>query len=663
MRSRRVVTPEGIARRRSTSAAARSCASPRGTTSPGDAASTTGGELAVLPGIVDTHVHINEPGRTEWEGFATATRAAAAGGVTTLVDMPLNCDPADHHARRRSRRSAPRRAGQCAVDVGFWGGVVPGNAARARRPRRRRRARLQVLPRRLGRRRVRLGRRGRPRAGDADPRRAAACRCSSTPSSPGRSTPRPRALGRRRSAPLRDVPRVAPAAPRRSRRSRCVIALCRETGARTHIVHLSSASALPLLARRARRGPAAHRRDLPALPALRRRGRSPTARRAFKCAPPIRERENREALWARARRGRARPRRVAITRRARRSSRRSRPATSSRAWGGIAALQLALPVVWTEARARGHRSSIVARWMSAAPARLAGLAAARARSPRAATPTSSSSTDAERHDRRRRERSSIATSVTPYAGETLRGVVRATYLRGAARRRAAAALRRDRAAEQLLMTEPDVPRSPRPRLPSAVGGAALARNDEFFAEKENLLKRRRRRCGASTSTPIAASGWTAGRRAPPRATPRATTGASSASACRASIRGVVVDTAFFRGNYPESCAIDACRDRRRRSICARSTTRRGRELAAAHAARRATRKNAFAIAEPRSASRTCGCDIFPDGGVARLRVHGEVVPRLGAAARARRRRRSRGARARRASSRRAATCSSARATT
>src|SRR5262245_49670041 len=86
------------------------------------------GDRAVLPGIVDTHAHINEPGRTEWEGFETATRAAAAGGVTTVVDMPLNCIPA---TTSREALAAKRRAaiGRCHVDVGFWGGVVPGNDA------------------------------------------------------------------------------------------------------------------------------------------------------------------------------------------------------------------------------------------------------------------------------------------------------------------------------------------------------------------------------------------------------------------------------------------------------------------------------------------------------------------------------------------------------
>src|SRR5689334_3498052 len=84
-------------------------------------------EEVILPGLVDTHVHINEPGRTDWEGFATATRAAAAGGVTTLIDMPLNSSPVTTtvDALRQKREAA---AGRLWVDVGFHGGVVPGNA-------------------------------------------------------------------------------------------------------------------------------------------------------------------------------------------------------------------------------------------------------------------------------------------------------------------------------------------------------------------------------------------------------------------------------------------------------------------------------------------------------------------------------------------------------
>ena len=86
------------------------------------------GSMVVMPGLVDSHVHVNEPGRTDWEGFASATRAAAAGGITTLVDMPLNSIPSTTPvAALEAKRAAAQ--GRCRVDVGFWGGVVPGNTA------------------------------------------------------------------------------------------------------------------------------------------------------------------------------------------------------------------------------------------------------------------------------------------------------------------------------------------------------------------------------------------------------------------------------------------------------------------------------------------------------------------------------------------------------
>src|SRR5258706_15093075 len=127
VRSRRVVTPEGIR-----PAAIHISAGKIARVAPWDDAGPDArdvvdyGELAILPGIVDTHVHLNEPGRTEWEGFATATRAAAVGGVTTLVDMPLNSiPPTTTREAFAAKREAARS--QCAVDVGFWGGAVPGH--------------------------------------------------------------------------------------------------------------------------------------------------------------------------------------------------------------------------------------------------------------------------------------------------------------------------------------------------------------------------------------------------------------------------------------------------------------------------------------------------------------------------------------------------------
>src|SRR5207302_7598201 len=89
------------------------------------------GDLVLMPGVVGSHVHVNGPGRTEWEGFDTATRAAAAGGVTTIVDMPLNSIPPTTSVAALMTK-AEAMSGKCRVDVGLWGGAVPGNATQLR---------------------------------------------------------------------------------------------------------------------------------------------------------------------------------------------------------------------------------------------------------------------------------------------------------------------------------------------------------------------------------------------------------------------------------------------------------------------------------------------------------------------------------------------------
>ena len=102
-------------------------------------------DAAILPGLVDSHVHINDPGRAEWEGFETATRAAAAGGYTMLVDMPLNCIPSTSDvAALEAKRAAAR--GKCRVDWAAWGSVVADNQDRCRGACWRGRTGIQMLP-------------------------------------------------------------------------------------------------------------------------------------------------------------------------------------------------------------------------------------------------------------------------------------------------------------------------------------------------------------------------------------------------------------------------------------------------------------------------------------------------------------------------------------
>lgn len=391
---------------------------------PAGAALDDYGELAILPGIVDTHVHLNEPGRTEWEGFATATAAAAVGGTTTLVDMPLNSIPP---TTTREALSAKRTAarGQCAVDVGFWGGVVPGNLGE-----------LAGM--------VADGVRGfkcflvdsgveefgwvgerelLPAMGElaglkvpllvhaelAGPIDAAAAALAELD-------------------PRRYATYLASRPPAAEEEAIALVAeLCRRTRARTHIVHHSAASALPLLR-------AAHAEALPLsaetcphyLHFVAERisdGATP-----WKCAPPIREEANREALWQALADG--------VLDMIASDHSPCTPALKAMeagdfaaAWGGIAGLQLALPVVWTQAKARGHSLSQVARWMAERPAALAGLSG-RKGAIAAGRDADLVVFDAERQLEVTPERIRHRHAVTPYRGERLFGEVRATYLRG-----------------------------------------------------------------------------------------------------------------------------------------------------------------------------------------------------------------------------------------
>lgn len=376
-------------------------------------------DVVLLPGLVDTHVHVNEPGRTEWEGFASATRAAAAGGITTIVDMPLNSIPATVNAAALEvkKRSA---ALQAYIDVGFWGGAIPGN--------------LPDL-------------RGLHDAG------VFGFKCfllpSGVPEFPPLSTrelpeylrelnafgalmivhaedegtiehapaPRGRSYDSFLTSRPADAENIAIAG---------VIEAARSTGARVHILHLSSAGALPMI--RAARGDGIritvetcpHYLVLAAEDV-------PDGDTRYKCCPPIRDAENRELLWQALAAGDID---YIVSDHS--------PCTPElkqldlgdfdTAWGGIASLQIALPAVWTEARRRGFQLSRVVGWMAQRPAEVAGLHSKGRLAIGYDADLCVFAPDEEfvvdpahlRHKNR----------ITPYAGRTLKGVVRSTWLRG-----------------------------------------------------------------------------------------------------------------------------------------------------------------------------------------------------------------------------------------
>ncbi len=419
IRGRRVVTPAGVR------AASIHIAGGRITRVSDWEDATTDDDLVdahdwiVMPGVIDTHVHVNEPGRTQWEGFETATRAAAAGGITTILDMPLNSTPATTSvdALVAKQHSA---AGQSHVNVEFIGGVVPGNASE-----------LEPLA----------------RAG------VRAFKCFLTPSGVDdflrvetqdlrEAFPILAQLGLPLMVHAEDPACILPAPPGGSRSyatylvSRppeaeraaieMMIALMEWCPTPVHIVHLSSASSLGIIrAARARGLPITvetcpHYLTFAA-------DHIPAGATEYKCAPPIRDAREREALWTALIAGD-----IDLVA----SDHSPCPPEMKRtdgdffsAWGGIASLQLSLSAVWTGARTRGVEPARLSEWMCAGPARLAGLTA------RAGALVANRDADIviwdpdasyvvnPTHLRHRHP-------VTPYAGRELFGVVRATYVGG-----------------------------------------------------------------------------------------------------------------------------------------------------------------------------------------------------------------------------------------
>jgi allantoinase len=422
--SRQVVTPEGIRRAAIVveGGKIRSVIPPNQV--PVDIEVQDFGNKAILPGLVDSHVHINDPGRTEWEGFYTAARAAAAGGYTMLVDMPLNCLPATTSvAALEAKRQAAQ--GECWVDWAAWGGIVQGNAENIE-------ALAAAGVRGFKCFLVHPGIDGFTMVGEEDLRAA-------LPHVAGTRLPllvhaelaRPidaateglaGADWRRYATYLQSRPDEAELAA-----IRMMLSLCPEYDFHLHIVHLSTAKAVADLRAARNEGLALSVETCPHYLHLTAEDIADGAT-LCKCAPPIRTRENREVLWQGLRDG-------VIDLVASDHSpcppalKQLEDGNFRTAWGGISSLSVALPVMWTEASQRGFTLRDIVRWMAEKPAKLAGLLTRKGQI-------------AEGYDADlvifdpdsefviKEDRLHYRHPVSPYLGETLRGVVTATYVRG-----------------------------------------------------------------------------------------------------------------------------------------------------------------------------------------------------------------------------------------
>jgi len=420
----RVVTPRGIGQAVITIAGGVIQHVEPGGEAPSGAERIDAGEAVVIPGVVDVHVHVNEPGRTEWEGFGPATRAAAAGGITTIVDMPLNSIPVTTtvSALRAKERAA---ADLAVVDYGFWGGVVPGNLDDLA---------LLAAAGVLGF-KCFLVPSGIPEFEHVtEAELAPAMRVLAQLGLPllvHAELPEPIERATRLAAHLdpRSYGTYLASRPAEAELAAIdlMLQLSAETGCAVHIVHVSSADALVPLAAARRAGVAVTWETCPHYLTFAAE-EIPDRATAFKCAPPIRERENRERLATALTAGL-----IDLVS----SDHSPSPPSLKRldegdfhqAWGGISSLQLLLPATWTVARKHGGTLVDLARWLSESPAALAGIGRRKGRiAPGYDADLVIFDPDAsfvvEQNKLHHRHR------LTPYLDMTLRGVVRQTLLRG-----------------------------------------------------------------------------------------------------------------------------------------------------------------------------------------------------------------------------------------
>jgi allantoinase len=391
---------------------------------PSDAETHDFGDAAILPGLVDSHLHINDPGRAEWEGFETATRAAAAGGYTFLVDMPLNCLPATTTVGALEAKRAAARS-RCWVDWAAWGGVIKGNAEDIEPL-----AVAGVLGFKCF--LIHPGIDGFTMVDEADLHTALPHLAR---------TGLPLLVHAELSGPVdaatkcladshwKSYATYLQSRPDEAELSaiRMMLALCRQYRFHLHIVHLSTSQALPELKAARSEGLTVTVETCPHYLHLSAE-EIPDAATSYKCAPPIRSRENRDALWRGLREG-------IIDLVATDHSpcppamKRLEEGDFSTAWGGISSLSVALSVMWTEASRRGFSLTDIVRWMAEGPARLAGCGARKGRLA-AGCDADLIVFDADETFTVTTDRLHFRHPLSPYLGETLRGVVKATYLRG-----------------------------------------------------------------------------------------------------------------------------------------------------------------------------------------------------------------------------------------
>jgi allantoinase len=373
----------------------------------------------LMPGLLDSHVHVNEPGRTQWEGYESATRAALAGGITTILDMPLNSDPPTVDVDKLElKRTAT--AGKLSVDVGFWGGAVPGNKEDLAALWEKGVFGFKCFTAHSG-----IDEYGCLPYGEIEEDLEEISRLGAVmivhAEDPGILATAPQKFGPRYADYLASRPPEAENAAIEH-----VLEAARKTGARVHILHLSSAQALESIQRAKEEGLHVTVETCPHYLTFAAE-QIPDGATEYKCAPPLREEANRRALWEGLKSG-------IIDHIASDHSpctvdlKRKESGDFGQAWGGVSSVQLGLPAVWTAGQEFGVELSDIARWFAANPARTfnvehkGAICAGNDADLVILDPEETFDVDVESLEHKNK--------ISPYHGRTLRGVVHTTILRG-----------------------------------------------------------------------------------------------------------------------------------------------------------------------------------------------------------------------------------------